>query len=359
MSKPEKRLSQIIESIDRWLAKDNKYLQKAIDRTVENGYFSFEDVRHSIQVLNKELTRENLVEWGEEAGMFEQDGLQDNVLCLHAGNLPLAGFQNALATLMSGGRYTGKISKKDPYLLPTFLNEVKKTELWSDRDVQWVHELEDLNMMLCDAVLFAGSRESVPKVKKKIKELKMEKHDTRYLVRTAHFSMTYMQEPDSESLDHLTEAVLRYGGKGCRSVAVVVSPASLEQFKEPLKEKAEEYWKTNPQHEQPGGFLEHRYAFNESIERDQLWLEDFLYQEEGFEFDHDFILYWKQGDQKQAAELAEEWGRQLQSIYVPDDSDITLDGVEKPVEPLSAAQSPPINWKPDGVDTLSWLLQKQ
>ncbi len=357
MAKPEDRLSALIDSIDRWLAKDNRHLQRAITQTVDNEYFSFEDVRHSLQVLNEELTRENLVSWGEKAGLFEQEGISDNVLCLHAGNLPLVGFQDALATLLSGARYTGKISTKDPFLLPTFLNEVKKTDIWSGSDVQWVHRLDDLHKMLCDAVLFAGSEQSVPRVKEKISNLEMEKPGTRYLTRTAHFSVAYLDQQDEETLKHLTEGILRYGGKGCRSIAVVVSPSKLDDLRDQLEEQAGAFWKVNPQHETPGGFLEYRWAYNESVQRKQLWLEDFLYQEEGFEFDHDFILYWKQGDEEEVAELADQWSHQVQSIYLPDGSESVIPGYEHETEPLSEAQAPSIDWKPDGVDTLSWLLE--
>ncbi len=360
MLTPEERLSYIIESIDRWLARDNHHLQKAITQTVDQGYFSFEDVRHSLRTLHEELTRDNLVKWGEKSGLFEAEGISENVLCLHPGNLPLAGFQDALATLLSGARYTGKISTKDPFLLPTFLNEVKKTKPWTDRDVQWVHQLDDLNRMLCDTVLFAGSERSAPRVKRKIRELNMEKPHTRYLTRTAHFSIAYLDEINENTLKHLTEGILRYGGQGCRSVAVVVSPYRLEDLTEDLEAQASNYWSKNPQHLSPGGFLEYRYAFNASVERPQLWLDDFLYQEGGFEFDYDFILYWKQGDELDAVNLAfDQWDEQVQSLYLPDNSDINLSGDEKNVEPLSSAQSPPIDWKPDGINTLSWLLSEK
>src|SRR5699024_4582356 len=145
------------QAIDNWLRPDNLYLKKAIDKTVSEGYFSFPDVKHAILALKDSLSEQALHRWAEQSGLTdsEEDASGKNVLCLHAGNLPLVGFQDALAVLLSGARYSGKISRKAPYLLPVFLNEVKKTSGWNDMDVQWAHRLDDFEDMQNDMILFA------------------------------------------------------------------------------------------------------------------------------------------------------------------------------------------------------------
>lgn len=357
MSTLDKRIEILLEAIDNWLRKDNEYLSEAVGRTVEEGYFSFEDIKHAVRSLKNNLNRTALEEWAKRSGLASgSDASGDNVLCLHAGNLPLVGFQDALAVLMSGARYTGKISRKDPYLLPTFLNEVKKTEYWSDIDVQWVHRLGDLEGMLNDRILFAGSDESVPGVMDEISRLELANPNTKYLVRTAHFSMAYVDRKDTGTLEDLVEGIFRYGGKGCRSVAVVVSKWPLDDIKCELTDYIESFWLKNPQHEKPKPKLEYRFAYNKAIGRPQAWLDDFLLQEGGLELDQDFICYWIQGDEDKAAELAGEFGNSLQSIYIPH-PDIEIPGWEVRTEFLSDAQNPPIFWKPDGIDILKWLVE--
>ena len=355
MADIQKRINTLLEATQNWLSGDNLYLKDAIDQTVREGYFSFEDVNFAIDAINKSISRPAIESWVDRAGLGdESNASQKNVLCLHAGNLPLVGFQDAFATLLSGARYTGKISRKDPYLLPTFLNEVKKTDMWSDMDVQWTHRLDDFEGMPHDAVVFAGSESSVLGVKKAIEKLSLKHENTRLLIRTAHFSMAYLDRKDEQTISDLTKAIFRYGGMGCRSVAIVVSPFSLDEIRGELADQVKTFWLKNPQHEHPSPKLLQQFAYNEAVERPQFWLEYFLLQEGGYEFDQDFVCYWVQGDQSKVAELAEQFDKQLQSVYVTD-SEKAIDGIEQQVELLHNAQQPSLSWRPDGVDTLSWL----
>lgn len=156
-------------------------------------------------------------------------------------------------------------------------------------------------------------------------------------------------------MEDLVEAIFRYGGKGCRSVAVVVSPFLLEDIKCELTDYIEAFWLDNPQYEKPKPKLKQRFAYNKAIERPQAWLDDFLLQQGGLELDQDFICYWVQGDEQKVSELADEFDEQLQSIYITH-PDIKIHDCENKIEYLSDAQSPPIFWKPDGVDVLEWLI---
>src|SRR5690625_3578533 len=209
MADIQKRITTLLEAAENWLHVDNHFLADAIERTVQEGYFSLPDVIYAIQAIKESIDEDVVREWAHQAAMADQrDATGQNILCLHAGNLPLAGFQNAFAVLLSGGRYSGKISRKDPYLLPTFLNEVKKTALWSDMDVQWTHRLDDFEDMRHDRILFAGSETSVPEVRKAIRDLRLAKGNAKFLIRTSHFSMAYLDQKDEQSLHDLVNGML-------------------------------------------------------------------------------------------------------------------------------------------------------
>ncbi len=352
----QSRIDTLLDVFNNWLTDDNDHLRRAIAQTVEEEYFAFHDIKFSLNALKGTLNRTALEEWVKRSGIRnDNDARSENVLCLHAGNLPLVGFQDALAVLISGARYTGKISRKDPYLLPTFLNEVKKTGTWSSIDVQWSHRLDDLEDMQNDAILFAGSEDSVTGVRRAIEDLNLKKRDTRFLIRTAHFSIAYLDNTEEKHMKDLVEGVFRYGGKGCRSVAIVVSPFSLNSIKCELTDYIETFWLENPQFEKPKAKLKQRFAYNKAIERPQAWLDDFLLQEGGLEMDQDFICYWVQGEEEKVQELADRFNGQLQSIYITE-PDVTIPGHSYNVEYLSDAQRPPIFWKPDGTDVLKWLI---
>lgn len=357
MNNLQKRIETLSDVFDRWLNDDNEHLLRAVHQTVEENYFSFPDVQYALKTLKKTLGRKALEHWVGGSNISNKtDARGANVLCLHAGNLPLVGFQDALAVLLSGARYTGKISRKDPYLLPSFLNEVKKTETWSGVDVQWSHRLDDFEDMQHDAILFAGSDESVPGVTEAINRYNLEKQEAQFLIRTAHFSMAYFDSEKDQDIQDLAGAILRYGGKGCRSVTVVVSPFSFESIREKLRKACKAFWDDNPQHAQPEPQLQQQFAYNEAVEREQLWLEDFLIQEDGLEMAQDFVCYWVQGDQQKVKELENKYGDQLQSIYTVDNAS-SFPSLEKDTELLAQAQQPPVYWKPDGIDTFKWLYR--
>ena len=308
----------MLEACDNWLGADNSYLFDAVEKTVQEGYFSFEDTKHAITAVKKSINKTALKEWAERADLSPENSAGgENVLCLHAGNLPLVGFM----------------------------------------DVQWTHRLDDFEDMPHDEIIFAGSESSVPGVKNAIEKWNLAKNDTRFLIRTAHFSIAYLDRKDERSLHDLVEGIFRYGGKGCRSVAIVVAPYSLDAIKCELTDYIEAFWLENPQHEQPPPSLKQQFAYNKAVERPQAWLDSFLLQEGGLELDQDFVCYWVQGDEQTVAELAEKFRDDLQSVYVPH-PDTGIPGWESRTEYLADAQHPPISWRPDGVDTLKWLVDK-
>lgn len=341
-----KSVTTISQTVEKWFHPENESLQKAVEKTIAEDIFSAEDVRHQLSVLRENVASGEIEEWAERSGLNEQHHAKGKkVLCLHAGNLPLVGFQTALGTILSGADYYGKLSRKDPYLLASFLEEVKNSGL--DRDITYSTELSDFKNLQADKIVFAGSEESVPEVKAEIIKLKAAKPDAGYLIRTAKFSIAYLDEWNEEIKENLTEAMLRYGGKGCRSVAVVVAEFKLDEVKEELEQAIQSYWKKNPPHQKPTPDLTYQFAYNKAIERNQLWLEDFLIQETKELPETDFTVNWVKGGAAKVRELKAQFGTKVQSVY---SAGTEISGLE--TEELAKAQRPPLWWKPDGVDVV-------
>src|SRR5690554_976927 len=105
MERLHEHIQNISEAISAWLKPDNIELKQAIDRTVREGLFSLEDIKHQIRHLKQSLQKEHLLEWASRSGL-KYNSLKDRqVICLHAGNLPLVGVQDFLAVLLTGGTY--------------------------------------------------------------------------------------------------------------------------------------------------------------------------------------------------------------------------------------------------------------
>ena len=347
-------IENLSKAIDSWFQPDNMKLKKTIEQTVDEGFFSFEDVKHQIRSLKYATTGDNLHKWAESSGLQAYSLSGKNILCLHAGNLPLVGFQDALSVMMTGGNYFGKISRKDPYLLPAFLEYF--AGLNPESEINWLLNIDDLNIPNADALIFAGSQESASKVTAVLKENSIITESTPSLIRTAHFSVAYITNNHPDTMRDLTEAVFRYGGAGCRSVAIVVAPFGLNDFKCSFTDYVEEFWLKNPQHSKPDPSLFHRYAFNKAVNIDQAWLDDFLIEEQLTNPSEKFILQWIKGDMNTLDEIAARFRDGLQTVYSTNDhiGQSTSDIV---IEPLSMAQNPPIWWKPDHFDTIEWLQE--
>lgn len=355
MSDLQTHIETISKAIDEWLQPDNTDLKKAIDRTVKEGLFSFQDIKHQILVLKSTLQKKNLEIWAERSGLEYNSLIHNNILCLHAGNLPLVGLQDLLAVVLAGGDYVGKISKKDPYLLPTLIKIFCEFDLIKEK--QWSTDLSVFSGNPMNAVLFAGSQSSAKEVKSSLRTLNMIDDQTPTLMRTAHFSIALIEDNDTQTMEDLTEAVLRYGGTGCRSVAIVVAPYHLESVKCGFTDYVESFWLKNPQHQKPDKSLFYRYAYNKALEIPQAWLNDFLIEEKLSHPKEKFLLYWIKGDFNTLSKLVSKYADGLQSVYSTS-SYIGEKFENYHIEPLSQAQAPPIWWKPDQIDTINWLQKK-
>lgn len=342
-------VSLIQEAIDEWLRPDNTDLKNAVDQTIEEKLFEGDDVRFQIKWLKKSLRKEVLKQWVSK----HQDGIAatpKNVVCLHAGNIPLVGLQDLLAVLLTGHRYIGKVSRKDPYLLPSFLRVLAEKKLIDDGD--WTMDIRSLPKVNADAILFAGSTQSVKNVFNILEELNIADRSVPALVRTAHFSIAHIEDFESETMRMLTEAAMRYGGNGCRSVAIVVAPFSFRSKACNITDFAEEYLirLSEPSREDP--LLYHRYAYNKAVGIHQIWLDRFLIEENDAEPEIPGLIHWVVGDRDTTSKMSERFGARLQSVYVTDPK-IKIKRVK--TELLADAQRPPIDWKPDGIDAIQWL----
>ncbi|MEX0780694.1 MAG: acyl-CoA reductase [Balneolales bacterium] len=342
----------ITKALDVWFSSD--LLQQAIERTVKERLFTHHDIQYSLDQIRSSVTNNSLTKWGNEAGLDSASMSDKTILCLHAGNLPLVGFQDVIAVMLSGYKYAGKVSTKDPYLIPAFLDILKEDEV--QKRIQYNHKLDNYKGLQADAVMFSGSGESIKEVRNKIKRLNSVSPCYKSLIRTAGFSMVYMNHKDKKSLKALAEAILRYEGKGCRSVAMIVSPIKPDEVIERLGELMEEYWENNPPLRTLSPKTKYRYAYNKALGKDQQIFRHILFQQDGLELDNDDIIYWAQGDVDLAQKLAESNLMRIQNIYTVTDN-LKLLGFEDRMAPLASAQSPPISWKPDGFDPLDWLIQ--
>ena len=122
-----------------WFEDEQSGMQTAIQQSISGTNFTSADIHFQLSSIKSRLEAGDLIRWVEQCygekdqqlGQTEQNDQEEqqvdqpleqaHVLCIHAGNLPLVGLQDAIAVLLSGHNYAGKISRKDPYLLVSIL----------------------------------------------------------------------------------------------------------------------------------------------------------------------------------------------------------------------------------------------
>lgn len=275
------------------------------------------------------------------------------VLCLHPGNLPFAGWHDVLAVAASGHRYAGKLSRKDPGLEGVI--DLQFGGHADPQDLAYHHahgfpltstSLADFRGLRADKVMFSGSKESVPNVLHLLHLLDAVHEKTTFLIRTAHTSMAWVDSLDHNTMQDLAEGIARYDGQGCRSVRYVYSPFAFSEAKSALLAASQ-------------GFSDrelfprnvYRAAYIDSIGQDVIQVGKLLVSDTDPLWDDDDVVVWKQKSRDEMMRHAQELGNGLQQMYHT--SEIITGGRW---EPLSQAQTPPLDWKPDGVDVVEWLL---
>jgi hypothetical protein len=181
----------------------------------------------------------------------------------------------------------------------------------------------------------------------RLKDIGAVHEHTRYLIRTAHTSLAWVDSLDPKTMSDLAEGIARYDGQGCRSVRYVYSPYSFDEAKEALMAASAMFSDRTlfPRND-------YRKAYLNSIGTSHIQVGRLLVSDTDPLWDDDDAVVWIQADKETLLRHAEELGDGLQQLYFTTEK---IDGGRW--EPLSQAQKPGVDWKPDGVDVVAWLKE--
>jgi hypothetical protein len=343
----EQRIDAFMDAFTAWIEAKEGNIREAADLTSE--LFHRGDVMHMLGHLRKRVTRESLSEW---AAHSYRETPPSDVLCLHAGNLPLVGFQDVVAVWLSGHRYLGKLSRKDPWLMASFLEVLSKRD--QEQRLVWSTDLNDLPVRPAGHVLFAGSERTVPTVLERLLGEGRADGGTQWHIRMASFSIAWLEGADVHDYRDLAEAILRFDGAGCRSVKVVVSDVPLTSGSCGVTDTLEEWWSRQPSYRKPTPQTTFDVAVLHAVERPYLLLEHVLLETEGELNGNPDRILWLCGGQERVEALVGRYGAKIQSVYASGRVSLTqVAGRE--LEPLARAQDPPVDWRPDGEDVLAGI----
>lgn len=341
----EQRIDAFMDAFWPWIDVREGNIREAVNQTATR--FDKLDVIHMLGQLRRRVRRDTLSDWAKSS---YRETPPTDVLCLHAGNLPMVGFQDLVAVWLSGHRYMGKLSRKDHWLMASFLEVLSKRD--HEGRLFWSTDLDELPVRPAGHVLFAGSERTVPAIRERLLGEGRADVGTHWHIRTASFSVAWLEGADGHDYRDLAEAILRFDGAGCRSVKVVVSDVPLTSGSCGVMDALEEWWVRQPSYRKPTSQTKFDMAVLHAVERPYLLLEHLLLETEGELNGNPDRILWLRGGQERVEALVGRYGAKIQSVYAAGRvSQTQVAGRE--LEPLARAQNPLVDWRPDGVDVLA------
>jgi hypothetical protein len=191
-----------------------------------NGWYTPEQVYFSLQSWADALTEDNLNKWLSAYDFNEVN--PKKVALILAGNIPLVGFHDFLAVLITGHDVLIKTSSNDQHLLPFLANYLIALEPEFKTKITFAEgKLEGF-----DAVIATGSNNTARYFEYYFK-------DKPSIIRKNRNSVAVLNGKESkEELAALGEDIFRYFGLGCRNVSKLFVPKgySFDSFFEAIFE---------------------------------------------------------------------------------------------------------------------------
>lgn len=341
-------IAALARTARRWRDPDHPARAEAVARTLAaDNRFTAEATAFALNQQMHLLTPVALREW--------QGGRQTPALCtvgvLHPGNLPMVELQDFLAVVLAGHRYLGVCSSRSPFLMPAFVQEVQ--EAFPEVPARF-GTLDDV-WREATAVLATGSDETVADL-----AAACDAHGlppARRLLRGHRYGVAVLDGRETaREREALAEDVWLHEGYGCRNVALVWAPAGTSPDSYLAAFAA--FRGVFPTHPSTPGVLKMQQAFLQATGQPHAWGDGlaFLVSRGAPEPQRPGHLRWAEyADLAEVQHWLEAHRHAVQVVVARPPVAERLHPV--PVELLGQAQRPPLDWQPDGHDTLGWLAQ--
>jgi len=184
----------------------------------ENGWFTNESVREAIKGIIILLDENNLKAWSNMYPALEHE--PDHPLTvgiIMAGNIPMVGFHDFLAVLLSGNRLVAKTSSKDRHLIPLCFEVLSEIEPgFKDRAC-----FTEDKLTAYDAVIATGSNNSS-------RYFEYYFSTVPNIIRKNRNSIAVLSgEENEDDLLRLGRDIFTFFGLGCRNITKVYIPADF------------------------------------------------------------------------------------------------------------------------------------
>jgi uncharacterized protein Usg len=181
---------------------------------LENAWFTEESIRFAFSAVADDLNEKNLTDWTGDYPHLQQTVTPKTVAVVMAGNLPLVGFRDFLAVLISGHKLLCKPSSKDTVLLRYLADKLIHIEpKFAERICIEEHIIKGF-----DAVIATGGHHAVEHFHQYFQKYP-------HIIRGHRNSCAILEGTENtDALSGLFEDMFRYFGLGCRNVTKLYVP---------------------------------------------------------------------------------------------------------------------------------------
>ncbi|MDR2979942.1 MAG: acyl-CoA reductase [Bacteroidales bacterium] len=193
--------------------------QAILQQSIKNHWFTVIFINNAISAIaemlkSEELSKLERYDQNREDLDFEKG---EKIAVISAGNIPLAGFHDFFAVLVSGNKYMGKLSSQDNILLPVIANLLIEIEPSFQERISFVEKLADF-----DKIIATGSNNS-----SRYFEYYFGKYP--HILRKNRNSLAILTGNETcEELERLFDDIFLYFGLGCRSISLLWVPKEYD-----------------------------------------------------------------------------------------------------------------------------------
>lgn len=331
----ENRIAAIGKLGNFMLHKDDE-LQVLIDSAQHrNGWFTPEEVNKAIVANGEMLKESDLTNWLSEYHITSDNPKQVGVIL--AGNLPLVGFHDVLAVLLTGNIALIKLSSQDEILIPFLLKKLKEIEPEFTDQIKFVERLVDF-----DAVIATGSNNS-----SRYFDYYFSKVPN--IIRKNRNSIALLSGSETkEELHQLGDDIFDYYGLGCRNVSKLLVPKDYNFV--PFFEAIEPFNQILNHHK-----YQNNYDYNKSIyliNKNKHFDNGFLLVTESEKLTSPLaaVFYQEYESERKAVEYINEEQGNIQVVVTNMNINFDASNVK-----IGESQSPKLWDYADGVDTIAFL----
>jgi hypothetical protein len=182
----------------------------------ENPWFTEEYVRLSLKGISIYTNHDNLLRWTKGYNLTPPQ--PKTVALVMAGNIPLVGFHDLLAVLISGHHAQVKLSSKDSKLVRYILKHL----VWLEPEFENRIAIQEGTLQNFDAVIATGSDNSARYFQYYFKKYP-------HIIRKNRTSCAVLTGLENETqLKELGTDIFSYFGLGCRNVSKVFIPKGYD-----------------------------------------------------------------------------------------------------------------------------------